>query len=188
MSHDLILIRHSLTQVDPDVPSHTWVLSEEGRKRCYLLADSLRPHRPSRLITSTELKAQETGQLIAKQLGLPVTSVPGLEEHKRSRAGFLDAAAFKHQIARLLTEPETLVFGEETGQQAQQRFTQTVDQLRQQYPKDTLALVSHGTILTLFVSAFNPVDPISFWENLNLPDFLLINSTSYGLKSPEQAM
>lgn len=185
MSHDLILIRHSLTQVDPGSPSHTWSLSAEGRRRCILLADRLRPHHPSRLITSTELKAQETGQIIAEQLDLPVTAVPGLEEHKRSQAGFLDAAAFKHQIARLLTEPETLVFGEETGQQARERFTQTLDQLLKQYPNDTLALVSHGTILTLFVSAFNKVAPISFWEGLNLPDFLLIDRASYRLKFPE---
>lgn len=182
MSHNLILIRHSLTLVDPSRPSHTWPLSEEGRERCIRLADQLRPHTPTRLITSTELKAKETGSIVAEQLGLPIIAVPGLEEHKRSQAGFLDAAAFKRQIARLLTEPDTLLFGEETGNQAQERFAHAVAQLLQQYPNDTLALVSHGTILTLFVCAFNQLDPVSFWQSLNLPDFLLLDKASYQLK------
>src|SRR5690606_29088857 len=147
-------------EIDPSRPSHLWPLSTEGKRRCVTLAEELRPHAPTRLVTSTEPKAQETGHIIAECLGLPVTSAPGLEEHKRSQSGFIDQATFKQMIAHLLTKPDTLVFGDETGHQAQHRYTQTVIHLNQTYPQDTLALVSHGTIITLFVAAFNQVDPV----------------------------
>lgn len=188
MKNDLILIRHSIPQVDPTQPSHTWLLSKEGRERCKALAKALRPHHPTRIITSTEPKAQETGQIIASELGLIATTVSGIEEHKRSQIGFLDQNTFKKKIAHLLTDPDTLILGDETGREAQKRFTKTLSYLLQQFPDDTLAIVSHGTVLTLFISAYNTLDPVAFWQSLTLPDFLLLDKESFTLKSKRYTM
>ncbi len=184
MHNHLILIRHAQPQITPTQPSHTWPLSEEGRHQCEVLAEQLRPHHPTRIITSTELKAQQTGQIVAARLGLPIGTSEGLQEQERSQVGYMDAAAFKTQIARLLTERDQLVFGQETGLQAQHRFTEAVIHLLDYYPNDTLALVTHGTIMTLFVSAFNDLDSVAFWCNLTLPDFLLLDNISFRLRSP----
>ena len=39
----LILIKHARPVVDPAVSSEQWRLSDEGRARCRLLADALKP-------------------------------------------------------------------------------------------------------------------------------------------------
>jgi hypothetical protein len=37
-----------------------------------------------------------------------------------------------------------------------------------------LAIVTHGTVLTLFLAHHNPhLDPISFWRDLTLPCFFV---------------
>jgi broad specificity phosphatase PhoE len=69
-----------------------------------------------------------------------------------------------------------LVFGNETGEQARTRFTQAINTLLTQHPSDTLAIVSHGTVLTLFLAHHNPhLDPIPFWQQLKLPDLVVVS-------------
>jgi broad specificity phosphatase PhoE len=68
-----------------------------------------------------------------------------------------------------------LVFGNETADQARTRFTQAIHTLLAQHPSDTLAIVTHGTVLTLFLAHHNPhLDPISFWHSLQLPDLVVV--------------
>ena len=179
MSCSLILIRHAATQVDLTTPAHTWPLSDKGQQSCYDLAERLRPRHPSRIITSTETKARQTGYIIATVLQLPLESWPGLHEHARNNVTGLDQKTFVTQVARLLTQPETHVFGLETGAQARQRFTQAIHSIRQQYPDDTLAIVTHGTVLTLFIAAHNPIEPVSWWQNLRLPDFFCLTEPAF---------
>lgn len=181
MPKPLILIRHAATQVDTNKPSHTWPLSQEGRTACVSLAEQLRPHAPTRIITSTETKAQQTGQLIADILGLPLSQLEGLQEHNRTQITGLDEATFKAHVTRLLTEPDQLVFGLETGTQVRYRFTQALETAIHQYPTDTLALVTHGTALTLFLTAHNSLNPLSFWRNLRLPCFFLLEPVTWQL-------
>ena len=50
----LILVRHSLPAVDPEVPSATWPLSAEGRERCVTLAERLAEYDLNVIVTSSE--------------------------------------------------------------------------------------------------------------------------------------
>lgn len=181
MPQPLILIRHAAPQVDTTTPAHTWPLSQEGRARCIVLAEQLRPHALTRILTSTELKAQQTGQIIADVLGLPLNLANGIQEHNRTQTTELDNTTFKAKVARLLAEPDQLVFGLETGNQVRHRFTQAIQTVLNQYPTDSLALVTHGTALTLFLAAHNPIDPVTFWHNLDLPCFFLLDPTTWQL-------
>lgn len=182
MTCSLLLIRHAAPQIDPTTPAHTWLLSDKGRQSCYELAERLRPRRPTRILTSTEPKAQQTGQLIATTLQIPIETWPDLHEHDRSNITDLDLDTFKAQVARLLTQPDALVFGRETGTQARQRFTEAIHSARACYPADTLAVVTHGTVMTLFIAAHNPtIEPVSWWQNLRLPDFYCLSQPDFQL-------
>jgi broad specificity phosphatase PhoE len=163
------------------LPASTWPLSQAGRAACVPLAEELRPHSPTRIITSTETKAQQTGQIVADILGLPLNIADGLQEHDRTHVTGLDEATFKANVARLLIEPDQLVFGLETGTQVRQRFTRALQTALYQYPTDTLAIVTHGTALTLFLTTHNPINPLSFWLNLRLPCFFLLDPVSWQL-------
>ncbi|MCA9974020.1 MAG: histidine phosphatase family protein [Anaerolineales bacterium] len=167
----LLLVRHSHVAQDPARPSHAWPLSADGRSRAQQLAPHLQPFGPTRIVTSTEPKAAETGQILAAVLGLPLHAAPGLQEHARHGAPYYPTrAAFAAAVAALFRRPEEQVFGEETAVQALRRFAAAVDAQLAAYPDDTLTVVSHGTVLTLFICHHNPqLDPIPFWQSMTLP-------------------
>lgn len=74
----LILVRHSLPEMDFTVSAHQWHLSDEGRRRCEPLADALTDYHPVAIASSGEPKAVETAQIIAERFGLRVEIVLAL--------------------------------------------------------------------------------------------------------------
>ena len=180
----LVLIRHSAVLVEPEVAAARWRLSENGRFLSHQLADQLRPYAPTRFITSDEAKAVETGQIMAAQLGLPCTVEADLHEHNRAGLPFFeDKDAWKTAVSHFFAQPDQPVLGEETAVQARQRLEQAIARLQQQYPDDRLALVSHGRILTAFISYYNTaVDPSSFWQRLTLPCAFILDAANYQLQ------
>ena len=56
-AEDIIFFRHSLPQIDPALPAREWHLSEEGQKRCRVLAERLASYNPQRIISSLEPKS-----------------------------------------------------------------------------------------------------------------------------------
>ena len=184
MSTDkLIFVRHSAVKIDPAVPSRRWRLSANGRSRAAALAAQLAAYTPTRIVTSEEPKAVETGQIMAGTLGLSCTAVSGLQEHARANEPYTDDATFRASIAQLLRHPNDRVYGSETGAAARQRMTTAVARLTATHPDDTLIIVTHGTVLTLFLSHHNPqLDPIPFWQRLTLPAAFVVSLPGYRLQ------
>ena len=91
----LILVRHAAPRVEPERPSAQWRLSDEGREACRVLAERLKAHRPTAVVSSVEPKAWETAALVAQRLGIPCSAAPDLHEHDRAGARYVaDRAAF----------------------------------------------------------------------------------------------
>ncbi|NHZ71845.1 MAG: hypothetical protein GWP17_02015 [Aquificales bacterium] len=173
----IFLIRHANVIRDPAVSSHEWQLSANGRSRTKQLAHTLTNH-PTRLVTSTEAKAAETGQILADIWGIPCTTAPNLHEHDRRGVPYQpNQAEFESKIANFLARPDELIYGNETAVQALVRFKTAVALQLEQYPTDTLGIVAHGTVITLLMSHYNPaLTPLTFWQNLSMPDFYELNS------------
>jgi broad specificity phosphatase PhoE len=171
----LILIRHSVVQKDPAIPSHEWSLSVDGRSRCHTLIPKLASCQPTVIVTSTENKARETGQILADGLGVPWHTAANLQEHDRRDAPYFSSQeAFEAAVKRLFQQPDELVLGRETAVQARTRFIQGVESVLADYPKGNLAIVGHGTVFTLFLCAYNPyLDPIQIWHSLTLPHLIV---------------
>lgn len=171
MPHHLILVRHAAVQLDPTIDSHLWQLTEDGRSTTHHLAHQLKPYQPSRIITSEEAKAQATGAALADVMELPIKTAPGLQEHDRRGVPFFEnKAEFETAVATFFAQPHELVFGRETAVQAVTRFSQAVAQQCEAYPQQNLLLVTHGTVLTLFVCQHNlRLQPVEFWQSLLLP-------------------
>jgi broad specificity phosphatase PhoE len=172
----VILIRHSLPQMDENIPASQWHLSGEGRRRCTSLAERLEIYHPQILLSSTEIKAIETAQIVAKRLGLPCTTATGLHEQERSRERPGTQEEFQARLRVFFERPDQLVFGDETADQAHERFSRAVTGLLEQDPHPLLAIVSHGTVITLFVSRLCRIDPFPFWQSLGLPGFVVLSS------------
>ena len=82
---------------------------------------------------------------------------------------------FQANVARLLHSPSELVFGAETGDQARERFAAAVDDALKRHPVGNVAIVSHGTVMTLFLARTAGIDPVPFWKGLGLPAFVVLS-------------
>jgi broad specificity phosphatase PhoE len=134
------------------------------------LAEDLRQHNPTIVVTSTEPKAVETGAIIAERLEIPLETAENLHEHdRRGEPFFSERGAFEDLVVRLFRNPHELVFGNETADQAYGRFSAAVDAALQRHPEGNVAVVSHGTVMTLFVARRTGVEPVRFWKELGLP-------------------
>lgn len=167
---NLVFIRHSQTKPDPEAPSRTWSLTAEGRRRCISLAAQLRPYRLDLIVTSTEIKAIETGELAAQHLGIPCQLEEGLHEHERESAPYFDTQEeFLKAVAALFERPAERVFGDETGQEARARFEAAVALTMANNPRENIAIVTHGTVLSLFASQQIGCEIYPFWRELGMP-------------------
>jgi broad specificity phosphatase PhoE len=174
-ARQLILIRHSLPEIVTGVPASQWRLSAEGRHRCKRLAEKLAAYDLSAVVASEEPKASETGLIVAEILGIPFSFAPGLHEHERGVVRALGSPEdFRAQVARLFECPGDLVMGYETADEAHTRFAAAVARVLATHPDD-IAIVSHGTVMTLFISRANNLDPYPFWAGLGLPAFAILS-------------
>jgi broad specificity phosphatase PhoE len=173
----LLLIRHGPPLIRQDAPAREWTLSEDGRLACGEFAGRVAAYRVTAMISSAEPKARETTAILAARLGL-TTEAPkvdtDLNEHARDNAPFLDRPDFEAVIRRLFAEPDTLVFGQETATQAYTRFAGAVQRALAAQPAGDVALVTHGTVMTLYAERHAGVEPFTFWQALRAPDLIAL--------------
>ena len=119
---NLLLIRHAETKQDPDSPSREWHLTERAYTACEDLAKRLRERNLSRIITSEEVKAKETGRVLAGHLGIPWSTAPNLHEHERTGVPYMEQEVWLERLESFFKHPDDLILGNEIGAQARQRF------------------------------------------------------------------
>ena len=189
MARRLVLIRHANPALRSDRPPAEWGLSEAGVRRARALADRVRPGSARAVYTSTERKAVETAQLLGTAWQLPVMPVLGLHEHERAGEPLVQASEFQRRVRALFGRPSDLVYGTETGEQARRRFQCAVATLLAT-DSDDVIVVSHGTVMTLFVSKAAGVEPFAFWQSLDMPCAVTLTRPSLsvaGIMSVEEA-
>ncbi len=179
----LILVKHSLPAIVPELPAHRWHLSEEGRRRCAVLADHLAVYQPAVIVSSHEPKAVETAHAVAQRLRLSVQSVAGLQEHDRNNVPWLSAEHFEAAMEEFFRQPDRLVMGNETADQAHGRFAAAVMGLVSQHPAHNLVIVAHGTVITLFVARVLGWEPFPLWKRLGLPSCVVLSHPSMAVQA-----
>jgi broad specificity phosphatase PhoE len=182
MKQYLLLIKHSLPTLDPVLPAAEWLLSEEGCQRCAFLAQQVASYSPKVVVCSQEPKASETGRLLARGLSLPRAVAPNLHEHERPIRGLAAREVFESAVESFFAHPKELVFGAESAQQAQDRFTKAVEGVLKDYPAQTLAIVAHGTVISLFVAHKTGADAFSLWKKLGLPSVIVLSLPDFELE------
>jgi broad specificity phosphatase PhoE len=111
MNKHLILVKHSVPEIQEDLPANMWKLSEEGRLRARRLAAQLESFAPEIVVSSNEPKAKETAEIVANQLQLSMQIVPGLQEHDRSNVPYLLHDAFQLLFMTSFKSPLSLCLG-----------------------------------------------------------------------------
>ena len=179
----LVLVRHSMPEIERDRPASSWGLGEIGRRRSELLADRLRGLGPEVVWSSREPKAVETAEVVADRLGVPVQTADGLEEHHRRGVPYFPTREeFEGAIEHFFNRPDQLVLGTETAAQSLNRFTAAVDCVVGQGITESI-VVTHGTVMTLYVARVDRVRPICFWRRLGLPSYVVLTIPSMHIES-----
>ncbi len=172
---NLILIKHSLPEIIPAIPAREWHLSDEGRRRCKKLAEMVSRYQPQVIVTSLEPKAVETGELLGQSLGIPASTAFNLHEHQRQNTPFLSPEMFETSVISFFENPGRRVLGEETADEAHSRFTEAVWDVVKTHPTENLAIVAHGTVISLFVARLTFMEPYLLWKRLGLPSFVVLS-------------
>ena len=176
MTH-LILVRHSISQPQPGISAHLWTLTEEGRERCATLAARLRPYHIARLASSDEPKAIVTAQLLAAHLEIlsPVIVEPDFRETRRDTAPYFDSEGeFHAAVHAAMNNPDEVVFGEESFNAARRRITLALGQVMNAHRSETLAVVTHGTIMSLLLGHVSERNTFEMWRGLGMPAFAVL--------------
>jgi broad specificity phosphatase PhoE len=179
---NLLLIRHAQTRPVAGVRPAKFPLTDEGRRSCVGFAWELAPWNPTVIATSEEPKARETGEIIGRMLELPVETAPGLEEHHRGVVEMLGSQAeFQDSVERIFDQPDQVVYGEESGTEALRRFSDAIEGILGMHPEGNVAVVTHGTVMALFVAAHNEIDVKGFWSGLKMPDLAVLQVPGFAL-------
>ncbi len=177
----LILIRHSAPDIDPATPSCEWRLTPGGRELSRSLARRIGGFEPATIVTSVEPKARETGKIIADELGIPLQVREGLQENDRYGLAVVGEERYRELFAEFLAAPETNVVGRETASMASQRFHRAVVEALDDFPGQTIAVVAHGMVISLFVTRFNAIETFEFWSGLGMPAAVILDRDGYRL-------
>jgi broad specificity phosphatase PhoE len=177
---NLILVRHSVSRQDPSKPSHEWELTEEGEVRCSILAEHLTKYDPDIFVTSDETKALETGRITAELMGTPVVTAPDLYEHRRTATPYYARYEdFVAAVTEFFNYPNQLVFGDESADACYRRFEAAVENVLAEYQEKSVALVSHGTVMSLFIGRKNNLDPLPLWKNFGMPAYVVLTLPNF---------
>ena len=171
----LILVRHSESKVQANLPPQEWRLTSRGRRLCLPLASKVATHSPNLILTSKEVKAQTTGKILAELLALNCQTAPGLHEHLREKGEILDLDAWFIRISDFFQNPNRLVFGLETANQAKERFITAIHAVMEQHQGGNVTVVTHGTVMSLYYQELTGKDPYEFWRQLGLPGFYTVS-------------
>lgn len=184
----LIFVRHSLVDRVDGVPARKWNLSGTGRIRARGLVDKLIEFRPEVIVSSDEPKAEQTAEIVSECLGLKYSVEKNLHEHDRRQVPYLTNDEFQSLVQEFFTKPDTLVFGNETANQALLRFRGAVNLVLDSSDTKTILIVSHGTVISLFVSWLTGQSGYSFWKELGLPSFVVLDLQSKTLLHLENSI
>lgn len=178
MTH-LILIRHSISNPQADQSAHQWQLTAEGQARCIHLADAIRHYQPTRFYSSDEPKALDTAKGVMQALNIPPDGLQAdvkFRETARATAPFFDRHEdFQQAIHQAMLNPDDLCFGEETFSDALKRFSRGIDELIQAHPTENVAIVSHGTILSLYIAHQTGRAVFPLWRSLDMPAYAVFS-------------
>lgn len=180
IGQQLLLIRHSKPCISDDLSYRDWPLSHEGRKLAVRAAEFVAEFKVSRIYSSDERKALETAKTIGQRLGVDVEVEPDLREHDRTGVPWRDSATRQRELKALFANPSDVVFGGESGSQALRRLTAAIDRVTVRTPGPWV-LVTHGTIMALYLAKLTGRAPMEIWSCLRMPTVASVDCRDHRL-------
>lgn len=128
-------------------------LNSEGRQQIQTLAATLSKELVHAIYSSDLLRARDSAEIIASQLGLPVILQPGLRERSAGVLEGLTAYEAKQtfpeawQILASKDSKAKVPGGGESLEEVQQRVVATIEAIHSEHQGETVVIVMHGGAL-----------------------------------------
>lgn len=169
----LCLVRHTTPLIDPDLPAEEWGVGEEGRAQVDEILPTLEEIGATIIVTSPEPKARITAEILAHGTGLALQIDDDLKEQGLGTVPWYGGHDEFHSIVRNhFALPERIILGSESSRAAAQRFDRAVKGL---IKNEVPVLVSHGRIMSAWLTTQIDLDAFEIWQNLKMPDALLVD-------------
>ena len=155
----LIFITHPEVVIDPDRPVPEWPLNATGRARMERFAEVLAGNGISAVYASTERKAMDGAEIVAKRLGLPFKTDEALGENDRSATGYIAPPEFWEVVREFFGRPHESIRGWERAIDAQARIVEAVSRIaRDKETSGDIVIVSHGGVGALLTAHLQNVE------------------------------
>jgi len=174
---EILFVRHSKTKVNPQIPIPQWGLSAEGIQ----LAQKLSAHNVIKALdviyTSLQTKALETALVLAKPNAISIKTHDGLTEVTSFTQSYEeDVGKYKKNVKEYYGGTLDRINSGETKQEALDRFTRTLQTIvATERDKNSIGIVSHGNILTLFSALFKDIECYEFHTKIEQPDIAVFD-------------
>lgn len=172
MPSRLIFVRHGLTIWNHEFryQGHTDIeLSEEGITQARALQKRLSTEKPSAIYSSDLRRAWQTAQIIAQSFCLPVNILPELREINFGIWEGLTYPDLEKNYPELLktwleTPDQLIIPGGETFAIVQERALKVVKDIAQQYPDNTVIIVTHGGTIAAILCGLQGEPLRNLWK------------------------
>jgi broad specificity phosphatase PhoE len=105
-----------------------------------------------------------------------------LFEHDRSKVPHMPGREFISMMELLFRRPGELVLGDETADEAADRFEQALEQMLADHSAGNIAVVSHGTVIALLLARHGAGRGFQIWREMGLPSFAVLEVPGYRLE------
>ena len=172
----LYFVRHASPNIQPNVPSEQWTLSERGIAEARSLAKIAAGWGLEAVYSSVEPKTQATALIIGDAVGHGVRVVDGLQE-LRFDHWISNADEFGEMIRDILEQPAVSTHGAERAIAAAARFAAAVEMVAGgPFPA---AIVSHGRVMTAYLTQLLKLDdPFATWRSIPMPGWACVDLDS----------
>ncbi|MCI3919455.1 histidine phosphatase family protein [Paenibacillus sp. TRM 82003] len=146
-------------------------LSESGFQAARRVAEVLDSEEIHSVVSSPYVRAKQTVQFLAERKSLPIVAYEELRERPMKGLHF-EASWDELQTAieRSFRDPDYALEGGESTKQAQQRAIPIILDLIERYEGKSVAIGTHGNIMTIVMNYFDPVYGFEFWSRTSMPD------------------
>ena len=171
----LILVRHAQSAPDPALPERDWPLSQAGVAQAAALAPVLAELGVDALASSPYIRAIETLKPYAEAAGLPIAVDDDLRE--RSLGAWLDDPAdLQEAIRRMHADLDFRLEGGETGRACVVRFEAALARVIAANPGRTIAVGSHGGVLSHLIARHAGDLAGAFWNRIRNPHIFVFDA------------
>jgi broad specificity phosphatase PhoE len=161
---EVILVKHAMPEIRPDVPAERWELGDEGRAAARALAGALPP--APLTLASDEPKAQQTAEELVAVCGGTLAVDARVAETRRPHVWDTEFPARAREYVGGHRHD-----GWEAHDSVVARFDAAVRAGLRACPGHPLVIVSHGQALTLWLHSVGAIrDAPRFWSGLSFPD------------------